>query len=430
MKKKILALLLTVALCLSLAVPCFAASLSESEVLSRKRAYYPFINESIKKLYEIRPETKNSKIDRIFANSNNDYPTSDIIESKRSDFSESTLPVSIFLQLTYEGQEYIFINALSNDDDEYEIGQYSHSLFADVYSRDVTKSYATLIDVASGSDTYLKEKIGDGIYIVNGASGDRYLLDIDLNDYQSCGYSISDPDCSKPIVDSSISQTESHPIETPVEQYTKNQEIIISGKTDFGYYYTYKDGSITYKAFSLTQNGQRYYAAVRESLYDYYKNAFQNHSLTLKGKYQFTAGDGALVVDVLSLVEGEKETNLISYLWALNKGSAKNPNFKAYADLKGDGLILSVSKDGKSITINSNPWGASSKSQAYKTDLMYALFLVENLNADLDLPDWLYTEITETRAVDGRQKEVFDYVTVTWSYSVDSGLNIVYRKNS
>ena len=61
---------------------------------------------------------------------------------------------------------------------------------------------------------------------------------------------------------------------------------------------------------------------------------------------------------------------------------------------------------------------------------MYALFLVENLNADLDLPDWLYTEITETRAVDGRQKEVFDYVTVTWSYSVDSGLNIVYRKNS
>ena len=203
MKKKILALLLTAALCLSLAVPCFAASLSESEVLSRKRAYYPFINESIKKLYEIRPETKNSKIDRIFVNSNNDYPTSDIIESKRSDFSESTLPVSIFLQLTYEGQEYIFINALSNDDDEYEIGQYSHSLFADVYSRDVTKSYATLIDVASGSDTYLKEKIGDGIYIFNSASGDRYLLDIDLNDYQSCGYSISDPDCSKPIVNSS-----------------------------------------------------------------------------------------------------------------------------------------------------------------------------------------------------------------------------------
>lgn len=429
MKKKILALLLMAALCLSLAVPCFAASLSESEVLSRKRAYYPFINESIKKLYEIRPETKNSKIDRIFANANNDYPTSAIIEAKRSDYSVSTLPVSIYLQLTYEGQEYIFFNALSNSD-TWELGKYSHSLFADSYSRDVTKPYATLIDIASGSDTYLKEKIGDGIYIYNGVSGDRYLLDIDLNDYQSCGYSISDPDSSKPIVESSASQDEPQPVETPVEQYTKDQEIIISGKTDFGYYYTYKEGSIAYKAFSLTQNGQRYYAAVRESLYDYYKNAFQNHSLTLKGKYQFTAGDGALVVDVLSLVEGKKETNLISYLWALNKGSAKNPNFKAYADLKGDGLILSVSKDGKSITINSNPWGASSKSQAYKTDLMYALFLVENLNADLGLPDWLYTEITETRAVDGRQKEVFDYVTVTWSYSVDSGLNIVYRKNS
>lgn len=430
MKKKILALLLTVALCLSLAIPCFAASLSESEVLSRKRAYYPFINESIKKLYEIRPVTKNSKIDRIFANSNNDYPTSDIIESKRSDFSESTLPVSIFLQLTYEGQEYIFINALSNDDDEYEIGQYSHSLFADVYSRDVTKSYATLIDVASGSDTYLKEKIGDGIYIFNGASGDRYLLDIDLNDYQSCGYSISDPDCSKPIVDSSTSQTESHPIETPVEQYTKNQEIIISGKADFGYYYTYKDGSINYKCFSLTKNGQRFYAAVQEYLYDYYKSAFQNRSLTLKGEYQFTAGDGAPVVDVSNLVEGSKETNLRSYLWTLNKGSSKNPNFKAYADLKGDGLILSAANDGQSITINSNPWGASSKSLAYRDSLLFAQLMIKNLNTDLGLPDWLYTEIMETRAVDGRQKEIFDYVTVTWSFSVDSGLNIVYRKNN
>ena len=35
-----------------------------------------------------------------------------------------------------------------------------------------------------------------------------------------------------------------------------------------------------------------------------------------------------------------------------------------------------------------------------------------------------------TRALDGRQKEVFDYVTVIWSYHPDSGINILYRKNN
>ena len=48
----------------------------------------------------------------------------------------------------------------------------------------------------------------------------------------------------------------------------------------------------------------------------------------------------------------------------MNKGSVKNPNFKAYADLKGDGLVLSAAKDGQSITIDSNPLGAAKGSQA------------------------------------------------------------------
>ena len=216
---------------------------------------------------------------------------------------------------------------------------------------------------------------------------------------------------------------------TKQETKKQEQELIISGKTDFDYFYTYKD-TLNYKCFSLTKNGKRFYASVREDLYDYYKNAFKNRSLTLKGTYQFTAGDGSPVVKVSTLVEGTKETYLSNYLWALNKGSSKNPNFKAYADLKGDGLILSAAKDGQSITIDSNPWGASKGSQAYQLSNDLALLYIKELNSEFGLPDWLYTEMVSTRAVDGRQKEVFDYVTVTWSYHPDSGINILYRKNN
>lgn len=423
MKKKLLAFLLMMALCLSLSIPCFAATLSDSEVLSRKRAYYPFINESIAKLHEISPQTRNAQIDRIFANANNDYSTPDIIESQRAASSTSSYSISVIFHMTYEGAEYIFINVLTPANDTYELGKFTHSIWADDCSRNVTSLYDTMLDVSSGSDTYLKEKIGEGIFIFNGGTGERYLLDIDLNDYQSCGYSISTPSSKTSAADAPTSQS------TPVEPYAKDQELIISGKADFDYFYTYKD-TLNYKCFSLTQNGKRFYASVREDLYEYYKNAFKNHSLTLKGIYQFTAEDGSPVVSVSTLVEGTKETNLRSYLWTVNKGSAKNPNLKAFADLKGDGLVLSASKDGQSITIDSNPWGAAKGSQAYKLDNDLALLLIKELNSELGLPDWLYTEMMGTRALDGRQKEVFDYVTVTWSYHPDSGINILYRKNN
>lgn len=54
---------------------------------------------------------------------------------------------------------------------------------------------------------------------------------------------------------------------------------------------------------------------------------------------------------------------------------------------------------------------------------------VREANESLGLPDWLYEEIVSTRAIDGRQKETFDKVTVTWSYHPDHGLEVIYRKN-
>lgn len=439
MKKKVIALLMTVMLCLSLAVPCFATSFSEEEVISRKRAYYPFIDESLSLLYNLRPLAKEAQIDRVFISSTGDYCTPDIIESKRSEASSQNYPVEICIHMNnYNSDgEWIFLNVLANDK-LYEFGKFT--AYADDISLDVTTAYQSLLNITKGFGILNRTQKGDGFFVYSSKSGTRYLLDIDLNDYQACGYSVSEPTVVETEGETSASTEPQEEVqqqvegqeqakEEPAEQYTKDQELIISGKTDFGYFYTYKD-SLNYKCFSLTKDGKRFYASVREDLYDYYKNAFQNHSLTLKGKYQFTAEDGSPVVSVSTLVEGTKETNLRSYLWTLNKGTAKNPNFKAYADLKGDGLILSASKDGQSITINSNPWGASKGSQAYQLDNALALIMIKELNSELGLPEWLYTEMTGTRAIDGRQKEVFDYVTVTWSYHPDSGINILYRKNN
>lgn len=432
--KKGLCILLSSVLLFVVLIPTAFATFSEDETLSRKRAYYPFINESLYRLYEARPQAQKAQIDKIFISSQGDYSTTDIIEAQRSNFAEGVYPVVAYIHLQdyssdSEWGEWVFANFLSNDK-SYEFGKFRKSIFTDSISRDVTIPYSSFINIEKGLDAGLKEKLGEGIFLYESRSGDRYLLDVDLNDYQSCGYSILNPTISETTIDVTASAEEpQEKKEEPTEQYTKDQEIIISGETDFNYFYTYKD-VLNYKCFSLTKDGKRFYAAVREDLYDYYKNAFQNHSLTLKGKYQFTANDGAPVVSVSTLVEGTKETNLRSYLWTLNKGSAKNPNFKAYADLKGDGLILSVAKDGQSITIDSNPWGAAKGSQAYKLNNDLALIMIKELNTELGLPDWLYTEMVSTRALDGRQKETFDYVTVSWSYHPDSGINILYRKNT
>lgn len=444
MKKKVSALLMTVILCLALAVPCFAASFSEEEVVSRKRVYYPLISEGIQKLGEIRPvvgasqmNVNNAQIEKIFVTENGDYYTAELVEAERPNYSETIVPVGVYINLLYEGENWIFFYPLS-DKGVYSFGKFDQSLYADVAAQNVTKPYASFLDVFSPDTTLPHKACGNGFVKYHGADRQiRYLLDIDVSDYQSSGYTMPS-DLVMPVQEEKVAPsaeitipvTDTTPTkEEPTEQYTKDQELIISGKTDFGYFYTYKD-SLNYKCFSLTKDGKRFYASVREDLYDYYKNAFQNHSLTLKGKYQFTAEDGSPVVAVSTLVEGTKETNLRSYLWTLNKGTAKNPNFKAYADLKGDGLILSASKDGQSITIDSNPWGASKGSQAYQLDNALALIMIKELNSELGLPEWLYSEMVGTRALDGRQKEVFDYVTVTWSYHPDSGINILYRKNN
>lgn len=439
MRKKLVALVLSILALSALLLTAFAVEpLSSEEVIAQKRAWYPTIMAGEKKLHEeaISKSLENIEIDRIAITSDKYLKTEDEVkaEATKSLFI-STISIYFHFIATDHGNSsgYVFC---------YRPQINGTDLYSDSSHRLEVSNYNDAVSFLSNNRLTV---LGDN-YLYGSGLGDMYYIGFDLADYQnyvstsaaSSPVETSEPEpepttstpaeASEPV-QAPVETPEPEPTPAPVEQYTKDQELIISGKTDFNYFYTYKDG-LNHKCFSLTKDGKRFYASVREDLYDYYRNAFQNHSLTLKGTYKFTAEDSSPVVSVSTLVEGTKETNLRSYLWTVNKGSTKNPNLKAFADLKGDGLVLSAAKDGQSITIDSNPWGAAKGSQAYKLDNDLALLLIKELNSELGLPDWLYTEMMGTRALDGRQKEVFDYVTVTWSYHPDSGINILYRKNN
>ena len=423
MKRKLLALIVSILAVSTFLLTGFAVEpLSSEEVVAQKRAWYPFIKTCEEKLNEkAKSESlQGIEIDRIVIDSVKYLTTESEVNAAINEKKFiSNITVYLHFSAIQQGKssKYIYMYMPQNGCED---------LYDATASNLNVSNYNDANSILSGNfNPSFCAFLGDE-YVYNSALSGRYYIALDIADYQNY---ISTTTASTSTAPTPTQVETSEPKSEPVEKYTKNQELVISGKTDFNYFYTYKDG-LKYKCFSLTKNGERFYASVREDLYDYYKNAFQNHSLTLKGNYKFTAEDGSPVVSVSTLVEGTKETNLRSYLWTVNKGSVKNPNFKAYADLKGDGLVLSAAEDGKSITIDSNPWGAAKGSQAYKLDNDFALLMIKELNSELGLPDWLYTEMMGTRALDGRQKEVFDYVTVIWSYHPDSGINILYRKNN
>lgn len=394
--KKLFALGLTVLIIAAIILTAFAVEpLSDEEVITRKRAWYPIIRTCEENLYKKGQGLQNINIDRIIIDSDKNLVSeSDVLAEATRNVFLQTITIYIHFSAVKDGNSsgYLFLCYPQHD---------SFNLYNDSSSDLGVSNYKNTVSQLAGNVNPSVCTFLGNDYFYSSVLGGYYSIGVDVVDYHNI-YS---------------------------EQYIKNKEVVISGKTDFNYFYTYEDGS-SYKCFSLINNGQRVYASVPEELYNYYQSAFKNHSLTLKGKYQFTAGDGSPIIKVSTLVEGTKETNLRSYLWALNKGTSKNPNFKSYADLKGDGLILSAAQDGLSITIDSNPWGASQGSEAYKLSNDLALVYIQELNSYLELPDWLYTEMLKTRALDGRQKEAFDYVTVTWSYHPDSGINVLYRKNT
>lgn len=221
--------------------------------------------------------------------------------------------------------------------------------------------------------------------------------------------------------------------------YSKWTDTEFSGQTDFGYFYTYTGDDRTlypyqtanYKCFSVVSaDGQRFYAAIKDAQYEYAKTALDNQSITLKGRYQQTAGDGSpifLASEIVTTNEKGEKTNtpLGNVVWAtIDHGKTMAKIFNKFRDVYSD-YTITVADDSSYLMIDTNPLDYKSDTTLASTGLDH----IETINKVLGLPDWLYEEMLSTRALDGRQKETFDNVTVTWSYHPDHGMEVIYRSN-
>lgn len=200
-----------------------------------------------------------------------------------------------------------------------------------------------------------------------------------------------------------------------------------TGYTEFANPISFQSGE-SYKCFLIDLNGIKRYVAVSETKYPYLERAFTGKPMTFEGTYAGTTSDGIPVVKPVTLIEGDQKIDLTEYLWELNKGSMDNINFTAYKDLY-DTTFITVSDDGTYMEFDSNPMNWDGDGLLTEILTSSATDELQEMNKRFGLPDWLYEEMAQTRALDGRQKEVFEYLTVTWSYHPDQGLEIIYRKN-
>lgn len=80
------------------------------------------------------------------------------------------------------------------------------------------------------------------------------------------------------------------------------------------------------------------------------------------------------------------------------------------------------------LSIDTNPYNYDSDSSSSTTYASKALSAIRSINGKLSLPSYLYDEMLETRALDGRLSYSGTKVNVSWRYHPDSGLEVRYTK--
>ena len=99
------------------------------------------------------------------------------------------------------------------------------------------------------------------------------------------------------------------------------------------------------------------------------------------------------------------------------------PDFSTIYYTYLDSSYATLGSDESYIEIDTNP----NDYDDYSDDdaIQGLLYTIEAL----DLPDSLIKEMSATRALDGRQSETYDDVTVSWSYHPDQGLEVLFMAN-
>lgn len=82
---------------------------------------------------------------------------------------------------------------------------------------------------------------------------------------------------------------------------------------------------------------------------------------------------------------------------------------------------FSIGSDDSYITVDTNPFDLDDY-----FNKNYINVVVE-INEALNLPEYIYKEMLTTTALQGKQTETVNGITVTWSYHPDNGLEILYK---
>ncbi|MCI6742543.1 MAG: hypothetical protein MR452_07935 [Faecalibacterium prausnitzii] len=188
MKKSITALALTVMFCFVCIISASAVSeLSPDEALTRKRAYYAGINNSVALLSKNIGPLENVQIKRIVVLSPTDFTSEAAVKDKIISSSHKFIPMSLLC---------VYIQFSASDGNSTQDYLFSHFLAsASVCSLSPMDSSSTEVNNYNAAMIVLDRpdyRVASGIAHTDTAPA-LYYLDIDLSDYQSAGYSLSVP---------------------------------------------------------------------------------------------------------------------------------------------------------------------------------------------------------------------------------------------
>lgn len=114
-------------------------------------------------------------------------------------------------------------------------------------------------------------------------------------------------------------------------------------------------------------------------------------------------------------VNGKKDK---CHIWVVRRG----PDLEEIYDEYCNSSYATLADDNSSLEIDTAPYDDG--------DYVSGSFnAVIEVNKALELPDSILTRMDNTRAVDGTQSYEGEFVTVTWTYHPDNGLEVVYSLN-
>ena len=84
-------------------------------------------------------------------------------------------------------------------------------------------------------------------------------------------------------------------------------------------------------------------------------------------------------------------------------------------------LCFEITSDGSCVTVDTNPYDLDDYLVSGSTTA------IRSFHDRLGLPDYIWTEMSQTRYLDGRQTETVNGYVISWTFHPDRGLEATYR---